>query len=45
MIIRRILPLSEERLFELGDLNRNSGSDIFDESLQNAVKSFQTDME
>jgi L,D-transpeptidase YcbB len=30
-----------KRLFELGDLTSDSGSDTFDESLQNGVKSFQ----
>jgi murein L,D-transpeptidase YcbB/YkuD len=30
-----------KRLFELGDLKFDSGSEVFDESLQDAVKSFQ----
>jgi L,D-transpeptidase YcbB len=30
-----------KRLYELGDLKFNSGSDLFDDSLKNGVKSFQ----
>ncbi len=30
-----------KRLYELGDLDQDSGSDIFDDSLQSAIKSFQ----
>jgi murein L,D-transpeptidase YcbB/YkuD len=30
-----------KRLYELGDLNQNSGSELFDDSLQHAVKTFQ----
>jgi murein L,D-transpeptidase YcbB/YkuD len=30
-----------KRLFELGDLNSDTASEVFDEGLQNAVKSFQ----
>jgi len=30
-----------KRLFELGDLKFDSGSEVFDESLQNGIKSFQ----
>jgi L,D-transpeptidase YcbB len=33
--------LIRKKLFELGDLDQNTGSDIFDDSLQNAIKSFQ----
>ncbi len=33
--------LIRKKLFELGDLNQNTGSDIFDDSLQSAIKSFQ----
>jgi len=30
-----------KRLYELGDLNQDSGSELFDDSLQHAVKTFQ----
>ncbi len=35
------IALIRKRLYELGDLDQNSGSDIFDDSLQDAIKSFQ----
>ena len=33
--------LIRKKLYELGDLDQNTGSDIFDDSLQSAIKSFQ----
>jgi len=37
----KVVAALRNRLFELGDLKFNSGSEVFDESLQNGIKSFQ----
>lgn len=34
--------LIRKKLYELGDLKQDNGSEIFDDSLQSAIKSFQT---
>ena len=36
------IALIRKRLYELGDLKLDNGSEVFDDSLENAVKSFQT---